>query len=458
MSTHALFGGKVRYAIVTLALVAVLGGVLVPTTAQALSLAELIDLFIALEIIPADKAAQARSIVSQEQTTPSAACPFTWTRNLTLGASGPDVQKLQEFLNGTAATKIAGTGAGSPGKESTYFGSLTAAAVLKFQDVYASSVLAPVGLSKGTGYFGSATRAKANELCATATVSGAGNTTPVGGTISDVPAIPTGTGLKVVKSATQPANAIVPEGAARVPFTKVELSAGSVDVTVTGVVVRRTGTASNTGFAEVVLLDENGSFVGSPKTLNTDNEATLGGTFVVPKGTTKKVTVAGNMAASLDNQSGEVPSLAVVAVNTASTVEGTLPIVGAQHTLNGSLAIGGLSSVTRGALDPGTGLDKTVGVTDYVFSSIKLTANSNEDLLLKSVRWYQSESASAEDVANVETVVDGVEYAAVRDGRYYVTVFPGNGISIKKGFSKDVSVKADIVSGSGRAIDFDIER
>src|SRR3989344_2137932 len=173
MSTHALFGGKVRYAIVTLALVAVLGGVLAPPPAQALSLAELIALFIALEIIPADKAAQARSIVSQEKTSPSAACPFTWTRNMTLGASGADVQKLQEFLNGTAATQIAGTGAGSPGKESTYFGSLTAAAVIKFQDVYASSVLAPVGLSKGTGYFGASTRAKANELCATATVGGA---------------------------------------------------------------------------------------------------------------------------------------------------------------------------------------------------------------------------------------------------------------------------------------------
>ena len=457
MSTHALFGGKVRYAIVTLALVAVLGGVTLPATANALTLAELIDLFIALEIIPADKAVQARSIVSQEQTTPSGACPFTWTRNMTVGASGADVKKLQEFLNGTTATRIADSGVGSPGKETTTFGPMTAKAVAKFQDIYASDILAPVGLTKGTGYFGSSTRAKANALCTTGAIT-EGTDTPVGGTIVDVPTIPLGTGLTITKAVAQPTNAIVPEGAARVPFTKFELSAGSADVTVTGIVVRREGLASNAGFAEVVLLDENGAFIGNPKTLNTDNEATLGGTFVVLKGTTKKVTVAGNMAAVLDNQAGEVPSLAVVAVNTASTITGSLPIVGAQHTLNGSLAIGGLSSVSRGALDPGTGLDKTVGITDYVFSSVKLTADSDEDLLLKSVRWYQSESASAEDVANVETIVDGVEYPSVRDGRHYVAVFPGTGISIKKGFSKDVSIKADIVSGSGRAIDFDIER
>ena len=303
MSTHALFGGKVRYAIVTLALVAVLGGVTLPATVHALTLAELIDLFIALEIIPADKAVQARSIVSQEQTTPSGACPFTWTRSLTVGSTGADVKKLQEFLNGTTATRIADSGAGSPGNETSTFGPMTAKAVAKFQDIYASEILTPVGLSKGTGYFGASTRAKANALCTTGAVTG-GTENPVGGTIVDVPTIPLGTGLTVKKAATQPANSIVPEGAARVPFTVVELSAGSADVAVTGVVVRRTGTASNTGFAEVVLLDENGSFVGNPKTLNTDNEATLGGSFVVLKGTTKKVTVAGNMAASLDNQAG----------------------------------------------------------------------------------------------------------------------------------------------------------
>ena len=128
MSTHLFFGGKkIRNAIVTIALIAVLGGALVaPTAAHAISLGELIELFIALDIIPADKAEQARSIVSNEQATPSAACPYTWTRSLTLGSTGQDVEKLQVFLNGAEATKLADTGAGSPGNETSYFGRITA--------------------------------------------------------------------------------------------------------------------------------------------------------------------------------------------------------------------------------------------------------------------------------------------------------------------------------------------
>ena len=44
------------------------------------------------------------------------------------------------------------------------FFSLTMAAVIRFQEKYSSEVLTPLALEKGTGYFGSLSREKANKL------------------------------------------------------------------------------------------------------------------------------------------------------------------------------------------------------------------------------------------------------------------------------------------------------
>jgi hypothetical protein len=80
------------------------------------------------------------------------ACSFT--RHLALGARGEDVRCLQQFLNRNGFT-IASTGPGSSGSETTYFGSLTQQAVRMWQNRYAAQVLAPSGLTSGTGYWGS---------------------------------------------------------------------------------------------------------------------------------------------------------------------------------------------------------------------------------------------------------------------------------------------------------------
>src|SRR3989338_3385678 len=83
----------------------------------------------------------------------SVACTFS--RNLTVGVSGDDVKCLQQHLN-AAGYKVAESGAGSPGNESMYFGSLTKAAVAKWQ--------AAKGVSPAVGYFGPISQAKNNSL------------------------------------------------------------------------------------------------------------------------------------------------------------------------------------------------------------------------------------------------------------------------------------------------------
>jgi len=89
---------------------------------------------------------------------------FTFETDLELGTSGDDVHYLQIVLNSDPVTQLATTGVGSPGEETSYFGPLTKAAVINFQEKYTDDVLAFWGLTSGTGYVGSTTRVKLNEL------------------------------------------------------------------------------------------------------------------------------------------------------------------------------------------------------------------------------------------------------------------------------------------------------
>lgn len=87
------------------------------------------------------------------------------TQDLTVGSTGVHVMALQKFLNMSAATQVAATGAGSPGMETSTFGPATKAAVIKFQTANA--------ITPAAGYVGPVTRTTIAAKC-----SGTTPTTP----------------------------------------------------------------------------------------------------------------------------------------------------------------------------------------------------------------------------------------------------------------------------------------
>jgi len=89
--------------------------------------------------------------LDEVESTGEASVPFVFTRDLEFGMEGGDVRQLQQFLNAEGFT-LAESGAGSPGNETNYFGSLTRAALSRYQT---SNSISPAA-----GYLGPITRAK----------------------------------------------------------------------------------------------------------------------------------------------------------------------------------------------------------------------------------------------------------------------------------------------------------
>lgn len=368
-----------------------------------------------------------------------------FTRDLTIGSTGSDVLALQQILNANGFAVNTAGAVGSAGFETDYFGSLTAAALGKWQ--------AANGVSPAVGYFGPLTRAAfaSSGACGTGTGTGTGTQTPA----------PAGSGLTVA-AGTQPANSIAPQGVSRVPFTRFTVTAGTDGaVTVNSVTVQRVGLGNNASFSGVVLVDQDGNQLGTAKSFNSNDQATIGEPFTVPAGTTRTFLVAANMAASNAARAGEVPAISVVAVNTGATVSGSLPITGAFHTINATLSTGSLSLDVSNAFAANAPATKEIGTTAQRVSGFRLTAGSTEDVRLKMLRFNQTGSASTvNDITNIQIVVDGTAYPTTvsADGKF-ITANLGSGILISEGNNVEVYVQYDIVGGNanGRTIVFDVD-
>lgn len=165
-------------------------------------------------------------------------CSYTFTRSLGQGSTGADVMNLQKFLNMSADTQVSVSGAGAPGMETSYYGPATAAAVSKFQTKYSASILVPSGLTTPTGYFGPASMAKANALCASNSNNNSNN--------SNNSALQGGAGSISVSSYTSDVEDEINTGdSENILGFKIEADGSDVEITNIKISMEYTGSASN---------------------------------------------------------------------------------------------------------------------------------------------------------------------------------------------------------------------
>jgi hypothetical protein len=373
---------------------------------------------------------------------PVACTGITFDRNLKQGMTGSDVKCLQALLNTSTNTQVATTGAGSPGNETSYFGSKTKAAVIKFQEKYAADVLTPLGLTAGTGFVGSATRAKLNALLVAA---------------PDPPAPPVGTGLTVALAPDTPAAGTIIAGQAIAELARFTFTNGdAAEVKVTKVVLTRTGVSADTTLSNVYLYDgakritELASVSAGKITF-----VNAAGIFTIPAGGSKTISVKSDIAASTGGQTvGVRISAAADIESNATALSGTFPFSG---NLMSVATAPTLATVAVGA----TGITSTTvpaGSTDYTVWQTTLNI-SNRAVDLRSLQLRQIGSVRADDIQNFRLFVKGEQkatavLAADNTLTFDLTASPVNLVAGPAA----IEVRADIISGSARTFSFALWR
>lgn len=305
---------------------------------------------------------------------------------------------------------------------------------------------------------------KAAQMAGSSTINVDRNIGSGGGTLPPVGA-GTASTLSVALSSDTPASGIVVQNAIRVPFTTVNFTASSDgDATIDALVIERGGGAAQDGaFAGILLWDAatDSRISNTARTLGTEHNATFNEDIVVKAGTTRKVIIAGNMAAALTNYAGEVPTLGIksmVMKGGTTLVGASLPLHGNYQTLNNTVTIGALT-VTTGSDNPSNSTQK-IGTTDFIFTGLRVTAGSTEHIDITRIVFNQGGTAADADVTNLDLVIDGSVIATVAQATDKNAAFDlrSSPVRIEKGKTKQLNLRGDIASGSSRTIRWDIKK
>ncbi len=428
---------SIKRTIIATVLALALVAVAVPGVSQAVTIEELLA---QIQVLTA----QLNALQGQSTGTSSVAncAGVTFTRNLVVGSTGSDVKCLQTLLNLSSSTQVAITGAGSPGSETSYFGSLTLSAVRKYQTQHGWTPANQVG---------PLTRAALNAYLAGGVV------------IVPPPIVPPSTGgLSVALASDTPASTSVAD-ATNANFTKFSLTAGSGAVTVSRIYVTRSGLSTNSIVENIKVVEaDTGTYRGTTASLNADNRALITFTpaLAIPANSTKTYFIRAGIVNG--TASGQTVTLGIAAntdiTSNATAVTGAPVIGNPMSTI--LLAVGTLT-----VAEDGTTVDSTpdAGDTNVTVNQFKLTAGSVEAVTVETITALKAGTADLTDTNNIELfdVTHNVSLGTLAswDGEEKAT-WSNLNLVIAKGGSLRLKIMVDIVGGvesTAQTVNADIE-
>lgn len=263
--------------------------------------------------------------------------------------------------------------------------------------------------------------------------------------------------LVVTLSANTPNGATVPGKISGLPVAKFDFTAGSEDVTISALTVKRTGLSNASTLTALAIFSEEGRASKSKDDTqenNTQAELTLSnGGLVVKAGETQTLTVVADIA-SQTAANGTEFAIELLNVNASSEVAGLSGVVGE------TMKVGGVDAATLVVKADSSVSDVKVGDEQVEIFKFKIEGDSDEDVVLNAITFKGEGSVDEEDeLANYSLEFDGevVATSTTSNGKY-VTFNLEEGVTIKEDKTEKFVVKADIVAGVTETISFKIDK